>query len=121
MATKLRDDDPRHHTHHVKTKLKELVDHLRGTSARCRTQRRRPLMCWRRLSSPAVRPSIMAAHGWSARVLQRIANRVGGPLAAGVPVAWGIVLLSTVGAVLMSMSTIVVAINARLLRRTRLW
>ena len=29
MATKLRDDDPRHHTHHVKTKLKELVDHLR--------------------------------------------------------------------------------------------
>ena len=29
MATKLRDDDPRHHTHHVTTKLKELVDHLR--------------------------------------------------------------------------------------------
>jgi Cu2+-exporting ATPase len=33
---------------------------------------------------------------------------------------WGIVLTPAVGAVLMSLSTIVVAINAQLLRRERL-
>jgi P-type Cu2+ transporter len=42
------------------------------------------------------------------------------PLAAGV-LAWaGINLAPAVGAVLMSLSTIVVAANAQLLRRTRL-
>lgn len=41
------------------------------------------------------------------------------PLAAGVLAAWGILLAPAVGAVLMSVSTIVVAINAQLLRRTR--
>jgi Cu2+-exporting ATPase len=39
------------------------------------------------------------------------------PLAAGVAEPWGIVLAPAVGAVLMSMSTIIVAINAQLLRR----
>ena len=63
MATKLRDDDPRHHTHHVKTKLKELVDHLREDIGKVQDPKAQALMCWRRLSSPAVRPSIMAAHG----------------------------------------------------------
>jgi Cu2+-exporting ATPase len=37
------------------------------------------------------------------------------PLAAGVAAAWGIVLTPAFGAVLMSVSTVIVAINARLL------
>ena len=47
-------------------------------------------------------------------------NVVAIPLAAGVLAPWGIVLTPAVGAVLMSCSTIVVAINAQLLRRARL-
>jgi Cu2+-exporting ATPase len=42
------------------------------------------------------------------------------PLAAGVLASFGIVLSPAVGAVLMSVSTIVVAVNAQLLRRARL-
>jgi Cu2+-exporting ATPase len=42
------------------------------------------------------------------------------PLAAGVLAPWGIVLNPAVGAVLMSLSTIVVALNAQLLRRATL-
>ena len=42
------------------------------------------------------------------------------PLAAGVLASYGIVLSPAVGAVLMSLSTVVVAINAQLLRRARL-
>jgi len=42
------------------------------------------------------------------------------PLAAGVLAPWGIVLPAAMGAVLMSLSTIIVAINAQLLRRTDL-
>lgn len=42
------------------------------------------------------------------------------PLAAGVLAPWGIVLNPAVGAVLMSLSTIVVALNAQLLRRAKL-
>jgi Cu2+-exporting ATPase len=38
------------------------------------------------------------------------------PLAAGVLSAWGIVLSPAIGAVLMSLSTVIVAINARFLR-----
>ena len=45
-------------------------------------------------------------------------NIVAIPLAAGVLAPWGIVLNPAVGAVLMSISTIVVALNAQLLRRT---
>jgi Cu2+-exporting ATPase len=47
-------------------------------------------------------------------------NIVAIPLAAGVLAAQGILLSPAVGAVLMSASTVVVAINAQLLRRTRL-
>ena len=47
-------------------------------------------------------------------------NIVAIPLAAGVLVRYGIVLSPAVGAVLMSASTIIVAINAQLLRRERL-
>jgi P-type Cu2+ transporter len=47
-------------------------------------------------------------------------NIVAIPLAAGVLAPWGIVLHPAVGAVLMSLSTVVVAINAQLLRRVRL-
>lgn len=47
-------------------------------------------------------------------------NIVAIPLAAGVLSAWGILLTPAVGAVLMSASTVVVAINAQLLRRVRL-
>ena len=42
------------------------------------------------------------------------------PLAAGVLVNWGILLSPAAGALLMSVSTIVVALNAQLLRRERL-
>jgi P-type Cu2+ transporter len=42
------------------------------------------------------------------------------PLAAGVLAPWGVVLAPAVGAVLMSVSTVVVAVNAQLLRRARL-
>jgi Cu2+-exporting ATPase len=42
------------------------------------------------------------------------------PLAAGVLAPWGIILNPAVGAVLMSLSTIVVALNAQLLRRATL-
>ncbi len=42
------------------------------------------------------------------------------PLAAGVLARWGIVLAPAVGAVLMSASTVIVAVNAQLLRRARL-
>jgi P-type Cu2+ transporter len=44
-------------------------------------------------------------------------NVVALPLAAGVLAPWGIVLSPAVGALLMSLSTIIVAINAQLLRR----
>ena len=47
-------------------------------------------------------------------------NVVALPLAAGVLAPWGIVLSPAMGAVLMSLSTIVVAINAQTLRRQRL-
>ncbi|HEY0995698.1 MAG TPA: copper-translocating P-type ATPase [Gemmatimonadaceae bacterium] len=47
-------------------------------------------------------------------------NIVAIPLAAGVLAPWGIVLHPAVGAVLMSLSTVVVALNAQLLRRARL-
>jgi Cu2+-exporting ATPase len=44
-------------------------------------------------------------------------NIVAIPLAAGILAGWGINLSPAVGALLMSISTIVVAINAQLLRR----
>ncbi|MCC6190930.1 MAG: copper-translocating P-type ATPase [Anaerolineales bacterium] len=47
-------------------------------------------------------------------------NVVALPLAAGVLAPWGIVLSPAIGAVLMSASTIVVALNAQLLRRLTL-
>lgn len=47
-------------------------------------------------------------------------NVVAIPLAAGVLYSYGIVLAPAVGAILMSVSTVVVAANAQLLRRTKL-
>lgn len=47
-------------------------------------------------------------------------NIVALPLAAGVLAPWGILLSPALGAVLMSLSTVVVALNAQLLRRTAL-
>jgi Cu2+-exporting ATPase len=47
-------------------------------------------------------------------------NIVAIPLAAGVLAPWGVLLSPAVGAVLMSLSTIIVAINAQLLRREQL-
>ena len=47
-------------------------------------------------------------------------NIVAIPLAAGVLAAWGVLLTPAVGAVLMSASTVVIAINAQLLKRTKL-
>ena len=47
-------------------------------------------------------------------------NIFGVPLAAGLLARWGLVLSPAVGAVLMSARTVIVALNARLLRRARL-
>ena len=47
-------------------------------------------------------------------------NVVAIPLAAGVLAPWGFVLPMAIGAVAMSASTVVVAINAQLLRRLKL-
>jgi P-type Cu2+ transporter len=47
-------------------------------------------------------------------------NIVAIPLAAGVLATWGILLSPAVGAVLMSASTVIVALNAQLLRRVQL-
>lgn len=47
-------------------------------------------------------------------------NIVAIPLAAGVFAAWGVLLTPAVGAILMSASTVVVAINAQLLKRVKL-
>ncbi len=47
-------------------------------------------------------------------------NIVALPLAAGVLVPWGFLLSPAMGALLMSLSTVVVALNAQLLRRTSL-
>jgi len=47
-------------------------------------------------------------------------NVVAIPLAAGAAYGWGIVLTPAVGALLMSLSTVMVAVNAPLIRRTRL-
>jgi Cu2+-exporting ATPase len=47
-------------------------------------------------------------------------NVVAIPLAAGVAAPWGIVLHPAIGAVLMSASTVIVALNAQLLRRASL-
>ena len=47
-------------------------------------------------------------------------NVVAIPLAAGVLEPWGIVLSPAIGAAVMSLSTVIVAVNAQLLRRTKL-
>jgi P-type Cu2+ transporter len=47
-------------------------------------------------------------------------NVVALPLAAGVAAPWGLLLSPAVGAVLMSASTVIVALNAQLLRRAKL-
>jgi Cu2+-exporting ATPase len=47
-------------------------------------------------------------------------NIVAIPLAAGVLASQGILLSPAVGAILMSLSTVIVAINAQLLRREKL-
>jgi Cu2+-exporting ATPase len=43
-------------------------------------------------------------------------NVIAIPLAAGVLFTWGIILSPAIGAVLMSLSTVIVAINARFLK-----
>jgi Cu2+-exporting ATPase len=65
--------------------------------------------------SPATYRKMIQNHWWAAGY-----NIVAIPLAAGVLAPIGIVLHPAVGAVLMSLSTIIVALNAQLLRRVRL-
>ena len=48
-------------------------------------------------------------------------NVIALPLAAGVLAPWGVLLSPAVGALFMSLSTVIVAINAQLLRRSRLF
>ncbi len=85
----------------------------------------RPAWCWRpptRAGSPAV---IRLSRASYRKMVQNLAwaagyNVVAIPLAAGV-FAWaGLTLSPAIGAVLMSASTIVVALNAQLLRRVKL-
>jgi Cu2+-exporting ATPase len=47
-------------------------------------------------------------------------NLIAIPVAAGVLIPWGLDLPMSVGAIAMSMSTIIVALNAQLLRRLKL-
>ena len=47
-------------------------------------------------------------------------NVIAIPLAAGVLASWGVILSPAIGAVLMSVSTVIVALNAQLLRRVRI-
>jgi Cu2+-exporting ATPase len=47
-------------------------------------------------------------------------NVIALPLAAGILAPWGVLLSPALGAVLMSLSTVIVAINAQLLRRLNL-
>ena len=47
-------------------------------------------------------------------------NLVALPLAAGVAVSAGILLSPAIGAVFMSLSTVIVAVNAMMLRRVRI-
>lgn len=68
----------------------------------------------RRLSSAAYRKMVQNL-GWAAGY-----NIIAIPLAAGVLAPWGIDLPPAAGAVLMSASTIVVALNAQLLRGVKL-
>jgi Cu2+-exporting ATPase len=60
-----------------------------------------------------MRPTKMIQNLWWAAGY----NVVAIPLAAGLLVPWGFVLSPVVGAVLMSVSPVIVAINAQLLRR----
>jgi P-type Cu2+ transporter len=77
-------------------------------------------------SDPRDIPKIVALSGATYRkMLQNLwwaagYNIFAIPLAAGVLAAWGILLTPAVGAVLMSASTVVVAINAQLLKRVQL-
>jgi Cu2+-exporting ATPase len=69
----------------------------------------------------AVAQTIRLARATYRKMSQNLAwaagyNVIAIPLAAGVLSAWGIVLSPAVGAALMSVSTVIVAINARLLR-----
>jgi len=59
------------------------------------------------------------------KMLQNLAwatgyNVIAIPLAAGVLARWGVILSPAIGAVLMSVSTVIVALNAQLLRRARI-
>jgi hypothetical protein len=56
---------------------------------------------------------ISGGYGWPQPDIRAI------PLAAGVLFSFGLLLTPAVGAVLMSLSTLIVAANAQLLRRTK--
>jgi Cu2+-exporting ATPase len=71
---------------------------------------------------PADVPNVIAlAKTVYRKMLQNLAwatgyNIIAIPLAAGVAVSWGLVLSPAAGAVLMSLSTVIVAVNARLMK-----
>ena len=77
-----------------------------GSRARANPSRPRPF--FQAISSPpAAGPAAALSRG----------RRLALPLAAGILAPLGILLSPAVGAVLMSLSTVIVAINAQLLRR----
>jgi len=62
-----------------------------------------------------------ASHSSAGEHYQHSGGAMGSlPLAAGILAPWGFVLSPALGAILMSASTVVVAINAQLLRRVSL-
>src|SRR3970040_434744 len=84
-------------------------------SARGRTSRWKPaLWSWSAATRAKCRKMFQSLW-WAAGY-----NIVAIPLAAGVLAGWGIVLSPAIGAVLMSLSTVIVALNAQLLRRADL-
>ena len=67
------------------------------------------------VASQCTRSSTVAVSNWAAGY-----NIVAIPLAAGLLAPAGILLNPAIGAVLMSLSTVIVAVNAQLLRRVTL-
>jgi len=76
-------------------------------------------------SDPRAVPSVIRLSRASYRkMIQNLAwaagyNVIAIPLAAGILARWGVLLQPAIGAVLMSASTVIVAVNAQLLRRAR--
>ena len=82
----------------------------------------RPTSCWCEATRRDVAAILGLARATYRKMVQNLLwatgyNAFAIPLAAGVAASWGLLLTPAMGAVLMSLSTVIVAINARLLGR----